>query len=240
MISIHIKHALYPFLLVEPHVIEGRTTNEQSCIVGEDTQISCTFAGIEKPNVTWLFQGQPLSTNERFQISEADENTSTLCIRAIELSDRGVYTARATNSVGEAKTEIALKVHGLKPTIVTDLEDTLQAIRGEPISMTLKISGQPKPNVTWMKNNTKLIPEDNIQITVSVTDDNNIYTLTILNVQPNDQGEYFARANSTAGLTESKRCTVSVKSKHIFSHGKHDVFLFRIPDISYQTRITAS
>ena len=181
-----------------------------------------------------------MCTNERFRISETDDETSTLSIRVTELSDRGVYTALAVNSVGEVEAKIMLNIIAVKPILVRDLLSTVQIMKGESMSLQFTISGLPLPEVIWMKNNNELIPNENIQITVSIADDNNIYTLTILNVQPNDQGEYFAKISNIVGSIESKRCSVRVKSKYIFSHGKHDVFLFRIPDISYQTRITGS
>ncbi|CAF4238070.1 unnamed protein product, partial [Rotaria sordida] len=77
---------------VKPKVEAAKPANEQSAVIGQDTQISWKFSGIEKPQVTWLFNGQPLPTNERFQINETDDGTSTLSIRHAELTDKGVYT----------------------------------------------------------------------------------------------------------------------------------------------------
>ncbi|CAF4196846.1 unnamed protein product, partial [Rotaria sordida] len=88
---------------VKPKVEAAKPANEQSAVIGQDTQISWKFSGIEKPQVTWLFNGQPLPTNERFQINETDDGTSTLSIRHAELTDKGVYTAKATNAVGEVE-----------------------------------------------------------------------------------------------------------------------------------------
>ncbi|CAF4613960.1 unnamed protein product, partial [Rotaria sp. Silwood2] len=55
---------------VKPKVEAAKPANDQTCIIGQDTQISWKFSGIEKPQVTWLFNGQPLPTNERFEITE--------------------------------------------------------------------------------------------------------------------------------------------------------------------------
>ncbi|CAF1489293.1 unnamed protein product, partial [Rotaria sordida] len=93
---------------VKPKVEAAKPANEQSAVIGQDTQISWKFSGIEKPQVTWLFNGQPLPTNERFQINETDDGTSTLSIRHAELTDKGVYTAKATNAVGEVEAKTTL------------------------------------------------------------------------------------------------------------------------------------
>ena len=97
-----ITHACLIFL-VKPKVEAAKPANEQSCVIGQDTQISWKFSGIEKPQVTWLFNGQPVTSSDRVQISESEDGTSTLSIRAAELTDKGVYTAKATNAVGEAE-----------------------------------------------------------------------------------------------------------------------------------------
>ncbi len=172
----------------------AKPANEQSCVIGQDTQISWKFSGIEKPQVTWLFNGQPLPTNERYQITETEDGTSTLAIRNAELGDKGVYTAKATNAVGEAEAKTTLNIAGIKPTIITDLDAALQATKGESMTIKLVASGTPRPDVVWMKGNDDLVASDRIQVTAPTKEGDDTYTLTILNVQPEDQGEYQLRS----------------------------------------------
>ncbi|CAF5023728.1 unnamed protein product, partial [Rotaria sp. Silwood1] len=40
---------------VKPKVEAAKPANDQTCVIGQDTQISWKFSGIEKPQVTWLF-----------------------------------------------------------------------------------------------------------------------------------------------------------------------------------------
>ena len=199
---------------MKPKVEAAKPANEQSCVIGQDTQISWKFSGIEKPQVTWLFNGQPLSDNERYQVSESEDGTSTLSIRAAELGDKGVYTAKATNAVGEAEAKTTLNIAGIKPVITGDLEGALQATKGETMTLKLNVSGTPKPEVVWMRGNDELAPSDRIQVTV----EEETYILTIQNVQPEDQGEYSAKISNVGGSLKSKKCKVGVMSKsHIFS-----------------------
>src|ERR1700733_12472557 len=107
---------------VKPKVEAPKPANDQTCVIGQDTQISWKFSGIEKPQVTWLFNGQPLPTNERFHITETEDGISTLSIRTAELADKGVYTAKATNAVGEAEAKTTLNIAGVKPILINDLE----------------------------------------------------------------------------------------------------------------------
>jgi hypothetical protein len=201
---------LYSFSFsVKPKVEAAKPANEQSCVIGEDTQMSWKFSGIEKPQVTWLLNGQPLPTNERFEITETEDGTSTLAIKNAELGDKGVYTAKATNAVGEAEAKTTLNIAGIKPTITTDLDAALQATKGESMTIKLSATGTPKPDIVWIRGN------DELQVTAPTAEGDDTYTLTILNVQPEDQGDYSAKITNVGGSLKSKKCKVTVSSKSI-------------------------
>ena len=110
---------------MKPKVEAAKPANEQSSVIGQDTQISWKFSGIEKPQVTWLLNGQPLPTNERFQITETEDGTSTLAIRAAELTDKDVdLIKQVLSSNAENKSIIIEKLtHKLKSNL--NIESTL-------------------------------------------------------------------------------------------------------------------
>ena len=204
------------FVSVKPKVEAAKPANEQSCVIGQDTQISWKFSGIEKPQVTWLLNGQPLPTSDRYQITESEDGTSTLSIKNAELSDKGVYTAKATNAVGEAEAKTTLNIAGIKPVITTDLDAALQATKGESMTIKLAATGTPRPDVVWIRGNDELVPSDRIQVTPPTAEGDDTYTLTILNVQPEDQGDYSAKITNVGGTLKSKKCKVTVASKLLF------------------------
>ena len=203
------------FLLVKPKVEAPKPANEQSCVIEQDTQISWKFSGIEKPQVIWLFNGQPLPTNDRLQITETEDGTSTLAIKNAELTDKGVYTAKATNAVGEAEAKTTLNIAGIKPVITTDLDATLQATKGESMTIKLSATGTPKPEIVWMRGNDELVPSDRIQVSGPTSEEDDTYTITILNVQPDDQGDYSAKVTNVGGSLKTKKCKVTVTSEFI-------------------------
>ncbi|CAF4955513.1 unnamed protein product [Rotaria sp. Silwood1] len=179
---------------------------------GQDTQILWKFSGIGNPRVTWFFNGQPLPTNDRLQVTEADDGTSILSIRQAELGDQGVYTARAINAFGEAEVQTTLKIDCIKPVINTNLNTALKVTKDEILTLEIVASGTPKPHIVWMKGNNELTLNDRIQVTTLPGDDGK-YTLTILNVQPEDQGEYSAMISNVDGSLQSDKCKVIVSSK---------------------------
>ena len=144
-------------------------------------------------------------------MTETNDGTSTLLIRKGEFTDQGVYTARATNTAGEADAKTTLNIVGIKPIINTDLENALYITIGETMTLKITASGTPKPSVVWVRDNNELIPTDHIKVTTPIEDDD-IYTLTILNMQPKDQGAYSAKISNFAGSIRSKNCQVNVSS----------------------------
>ena len=199
---------------MKPKVEAAKPANEQACVIGQDTQITWKFSGIEKPQVTWLFNGQPLSANDRYQTTDAEDGTSTLSIRNAELTDKGVYTAKATNAVGEVEAKTTLNIARVKPILTNDLEAGVQATKGDSLTLKLTATGTPRPDVIWVRGNDDLVPSDRIQVTAPTADGDDTYTLTILNVQPEDQGDYSAKVTNVGGTLKSKKCKVTVASNY--------------------------
>ncbi|CAF3941271.1 unnamed protein product, partial [Rotaria sp. Silwood1] len=197
------------YFLVQPKVEAPKSANEQSCVIGKDTQISWKFSGIEKPQVTWFFNGQPLLTNDRFQVTETYDGTSTLSICQAELADQGDYIARAINAVGEAEAKTTLKIDCIKPFIKANLNTALKVTKSETLTLKLVASGAPKPHIVWMKDDNELTPNDRIQMTAPIGNDAK-YTLIILNVQSEDQGEYSVKISNVGGSLQSNKCKVIV------------------------------
>ncbi len=103
----------------------------------------------------------------------------------------------------------------MKPVLTNDLEAGVQATKGESMIIKIAASGTPKPDIVWMRGNDELVPSDRIQVTAPTTEGDDTYTLTILNVQPEDQGDYSAKITNVGGSLKSKKCKVTVASKCI-------------------------
>ncbi|CAF1280711.1 unnamed protein product, partial [Rotaria sordida] len=200
---------------VQPKVEAPTSVNEQSCMFGKDTQISWKFSGIWKLRVTWFFNDQPLSTDNRLEVTETDDGTSILTIRQVELGDQGVYTTRATNAFGVAEAQTTLKIDCIKPVINANLNSALEVTKGETMGLKIVASGTPKPDIVWMKDDNELTPNDRIQVTIPNGNDDK-YTMAILNAQPGDQGEYSAKISNVGGSLQSNKCKVTVSKSPVF------------------------
>ncbi len=100
----------------------------------------------------------------------------------------------------------------IKPTIIRDLEAAINATKGQPMTLTIEATGNPKPTVRFFRGTDELIPTEG-QIELKESEDGQTFTLTILSMQPNQQGDYTATVQNTGGMAKSKKCKVTVTSK---------------------------
>ena len=90
------------------------------------------------------------------------------------------------------------------------------------MTLTLEATGNPKPTVRFFRGADELVSTEG-QIEIKEAEDGQTYTLTILSMQPNQQGEYTATAQNTGGSAKSKKCKVAVSSTfvHLFNRNSN-------------------
>ncbi|XP_043237332.1 basement membrane-specific heparan sulfate proteoglycan core protein-like isoform X3 [Amphibalanus amphitrite] len=82
--------------------------NRQTVAQGTTITLRCLTEGSPPPEVTWSKAGEPLP-------ARADQRGGVLTIPAADVSDRGLYVCRATNSVGTAQTSAIVEVEPCRP-----------------------------------------------------------------------------------------------------------------------------
>lgn len=94
-----------------PPKIRLPRTYEDGLIVesGEVLRLKVGVAGQPPPSVTWLHEGEVVPNSGRFEISNTDRN-SLLKIDSIQRDDRGEYSVRAWNRLGEDVTSFLVTV----------------------------------------------------------------------------------------------------------------------------------
>lgn len=88
-----------PFFALKP---EQRVLRKE----GEDVYIPCKFIGKPTPEVSYTYNGKPLTTNERVSTNE-----DGITIKKVQKSDAGYYGCRARNQHGEQYAESLLLAH---------------------------------------------------------------------------------------------------------------------------------
>ncbi|CAN8024063.1 unnamed protein product, partial [Ixodes persulcatus] len=188
------------------------TKKIQPCRVdeGQGAKFQCTFTGQPSPKITWFRENFPIQPSQDFQIVTTD-TTSTLIIREVYLEDSGVFSVKAENRGGSAKSSANLVVEerreqrsGVAPPNFTKTIQDVSVKAGKLVRLDAKVSGSKPFDVYWLKNGKKVTPD----VSHKIIEEENQYTLLILEAQvESDSGSYECVAINSAG---EARCQAHV------------------------------
>ncbi|KAK0177714.1 hypothetical protein PV328_001737 [Microctonus aethiopoides] len=176
---------------------------------GETVVLTTQIVGTPKPNITWLKDGKPLKE----LIPKKDDDVNTLTLIQPTLSDSGEYSCIATNDLGTAETKATLTVEEMpsgapEPPLFTQRFQEVTVPEKGTFKLVAKVTGNPVPEVTWLRNNKPLENTPNIKQTY---DGENII-LEIKNADSEvDSGDYKCIASNPVGKTShGAKITVDV------------------------------
>nr|CAD7592988.1 unnamed protein product [Timema genevievae] len=127
-------------------------------------------------------------------------------VAGVTESEAGLYTCRASNLFGHVDTSAAVEVvppgsvRGGKPAMFVSRPDQDMAVAlGEDITVSFRVTGDPKPQVTWMKGIRDIT---NSQRSLKETFDDYV-RLTLKRALPSDAGTYCILAKNVYGCDRS-------------------------------------
>lgn len=180
---------------------------------GGTIALQVRLQGSPVPNVTWMRESRPLPRLSGKYVYLDEGGLYTLLIMDSTARDSGTYVCRACNLYGMADAEKAVRVvspqdytdrRGVKPAIIVSRpNDRLNVAIGEDITVTLRVAGEPKPKVIWMRGSRDVTFFDRS----SKETVNDYVMLSIKKAQPSDAGTYFIIAKNVYG---SDRAFVTV------------------------------
>uniref|UniRef100_A0A8C7W276 receptor protein-tyrosine kinase n=1 Tax=Oncorhynchus mykiss TaxID=8022 RepID=A0A8C7W276_ONCMY len=171
-------------------------------LLDQNATFICEVDSRPTADVTWTRNNHPIPYyDSRYTIRE---NGQMLLIPNVKESDNGEYCCVANNGIGEpAKSCGALQLK-MKP-----------QIKRHPTNMTLLIEskavlpcvtlGNPKPDISWIKDDALLTVSDRITIL-------DYGTLKIHNIKKEDAGQYRCVAKNSFGIAFSKPVTIEVQA----------------------------
>ncbi|KAJ8280276.1 hypothetical protein GJAV_G00052640 [Gymnothorax javanicus] len=131
-------------VLVGASVSRGLT--DQVASLDSSVNFTCTGSGNPAPNVTWLFNSDPIAPSPRLHISN-----SSLRIASVTRQDEGVYQCLVNNGIGSAQSAGTLAIQSGRnalPVIQSPpVNGTFQ--EGHAVSLFCDASGQPPPLIRW-------------------------------------------------------------------------------------------
>lgn len=102
------------------------------------------------------------------------------------------------------------------PTITQHPSNTFAPAPGQAATMYCTASGQPPPSISWLHNGAPV--SGNVQISNSSSFNS---TLTVLNVQSSDEGNYQCMATNSLGSALSNNATLYIACELNNSIGIH-------------------
>nr|DBA18217.1 TPA: hypothetical protein GDO54_016492 [Pyxicephalus adspersus] len=188
---------------IQGNITGSGAPNDINALLGDDVQLICKASGIPTPAVQWSKDGKPINTNDRLNIRET-VNGKVLSILKVERSDIGKYTCIAINPAGEDDRLFHLNVY-VPPKIADNEEElvTMTAVLDTSINIECLVTGDPTPQINWLKNGLPLSISSQIRLISSGK------ILRISRIQKSDEGSYTCMASNRAGV-DRKNYTLKV------------------------------
>jgi titin len=180
------------------------TKKIQPCRVfeNEPAKFEVEFDGDPIPKVKWFRENFEINDSKDFQIHTFGTK-SVLMIRQVFLEDSAVFAVIAENRGGTAKCSANLVVEEKRsagrggaapPSFLTTIQDT-SVVAGQLARFDARITGAKPIDVYWLKDGQRITPN----IKYKILEEDNIYTLLIIETYQEDSGKYECVAINSAG-----------------------------------------
>ncbi|KFM71227.1 Muscle M-line assembly protein unc-89, partial [Stegodyphus mimosarum] len=124
----------------------ARDMQDQSVDMNEKFKFEVEVYGYPTPEISWLKDSKPITSNGIFTISgSGDIYKLEGIIKAIE--DAGTFTCKATNKAGEDTRKATLTVSDFAPSVTAKLPSTVDLVEGDKLELKAKVFGKPTPEV---------------------------------------------------------------------------------------------
>ncbi|XP_072488817.1 hemicentin-2 isoform X3 [Notamacropus eugenii] len=115
--------------------------------VGDTAVLQCESDTLPEPVITWYKNGQQITLDEEVQTLLDGQK---LEIVNVQIADKGLYSCKVSNIVGEAVRTFVLTVQ-VPPVFENPETETLSQVAGKPLVLVCDVTGVPAPTVTWLK-----------------------------------------------------------------------------------------
>ena len=185
-----------------PHFIEL----PEGCIPFEvnpdgDVKLEVRVSGKPLPEVKWLKNDRPIPESNDLSFHSYND-TYTLVIKGPTPREKGTYMCVATNEYGIATRSFDVNIEGyadwVMPSFLEHLESPFQISGDGDVTMEVKVTGNPAPEIEWTRDGQPIEPSDRFEVS---SKGNSVYSLVIKRAQPADDGKYTCTATNPAGKT---------------------------------------
>ncbi|KAJ0002876.1 hypothetical protein NQD34_008025 [Periophthalmus magnuspinnatus] len=205
-----------------PPRVSERVAHRQSIRLGRTMKLPCPVEGDPPPLIMWTKDGRNIHSGwTLFRVLQQG-----LRIKEVETEDAGTYICKATNGFGSVNINYTLIViddsssrGGAGPTNggsenIPDLAGKLVRPRftqpakmrkrviirpvGSSVRLKCTASGNPRPDIVWLKDNRPLVDEDS-RAAAGGEPKKKKWTLSLKNLTPEHSGKYTCQVSNRAG-----------------------------------------
>ncbi|XP_060064415.1 titin-like, partial [Ylistrum balloti] len=212
--------------MIKPEMIEAL---EPEIYVRERgiAKLQCKVDSYPPPLVTWFVNGMEIRPSPHYEMT-TEEGNSVLLIIEVGPEDTGEYTCRAVSELGEVMSSTTLYVEEpltkelpvlpkkpeekislepspseeLMPPRFVEVLPSMETYDGDEVKIPCKVVGKPPPQISFFHNG-KNIDHDE-EYVVSYNPDTGDIHLLIVEVFPEDEGEYVCVASNPAGEASTR------------------------------------
>ncbi|XP_053328822.1 hemicentin-2 [Spea bombifrons] len=123
--------------------------------------LTCEATGIPPPVITWHRNNNPLSLGDNVHLQSGGR---VLKLAYAQIQDGGLYSCLVSNAAGQAKKDFIVDIL-VPPSIDDDEKDEdLRVKVGQSVLLQCRVSGHPKPEITWFRDSLPVQSGDGITI----------------------------------------------------------------------------
>ncbi|XP_035302232.1 titin isoform X4 [Cricetulus griseus] len=181
------------------------------CLEGQTARFDLKVVGRPMPETFWFHNGQQIVNDYTHKVVIKEDGTQSLIIVPASPSDSGEWTVVAQNRAGKSTISVTLTVeaveHQIKPAFVEKLKN-INIKEGSRLEMKVRATGNPNPDIVWLKNSDIIVPHKYPRIRIEGTKGE--AALKIDSTLGQDSAWYTATAINKAGR-DTTRCKVNVE-----------------------------
>ncbi|KAK1196573.1 TITIN protein, partial [Pygoscelis papua] len=184
------------------------------CSQGQTARFDLKVVGRPMPETYWFHNGQQVVNDYTHKIVIKEDGTQSLIIVPAMPDDSGEWAVIAQNRAGKASVSMTLTVEAkedlVRPHFVQRLKN-VSVREGSRLEMAVKATGNPNPDIVWLKNSDIIVPHKYPKIKIEGT--KGAAALKIESTARQDAAWYTATAINKAGR-DTTRCKVNVEVEH--------------------------
>ncbi|KAF7709748.1 SPEG neighbor protein-like [Silurus meridionalis] len=166
-------------------------------VEGSAAKLECRVSAFPDPFIVWSKDGKELKDGPKYRYVFEETDVVALVVRDGELADLGRYTVTIKNPFGQTSGSACIIVE--VPAKVTKGPDSVKGRRGTTVVLKAEISGEPPPDVGWLKDGEDIEEDDRVFFDVGDTDT----ILTIKSARASDSGKYEVFVENNLGTDQS-------------------------------------